>query len=126
MGCTSKNIKDIVIVDCPIRNVLSRICDKWSLLVVYTIYKNDRNKCRFNELLRKMPDISQKMLTSTLKRLETDGYVTRKVFAEVPPRVEYSLTERTNTLVPVIDSLLAWATDNMSDIMKDREKNSNK
>lgn len=126
MGCTSKNIKDIVIDDCPIRNVLSRICDKWSLLVVYTIYKNESNKCRFNELLRKMPDISQKMLTSTLKRLETDGYVTRTVFAEVPPRVEYSLTERTNTLIPVIDSLLAWATDNMSDIMKDREKNSNK
>ena len=63
------------------------------------------------------------MLTSTLRTLETDGYVTRQVFAEVPPRVEYSLTERAISLIPLIDSLIEWALDNMADILSDRNKN---
>ena len=66
--------------------------------------------------------ISQKMLTSTLKTLEADGYVNRKVYAEVPPRVEYSLTTRSETLIPIMNSLIEWAGDNMAMILKDRQQ----
>ncbi len=107
--------------DCPIRNILARICDKWSLLVLYTLKQEP--VMRFNMLQKNIPDISQKMLTTTLRTLEDDGFVTRKVYAEVPPRVEYSLTERALSLLPYIDQLTAWAKDNMDFILKDREKN---
>lgn len=115
----TKAIKETIFNDCPIRNVLARISDKWSLLVMYAGAK----ATRFGELRKLIPDISQKMLTSTLRTLETDGYVTRQVFAEVPPRVEYSLTERAISLIPLIDSLIEWALDNMADILSDRNKN---
>ena len=107
--------------DCQIRNILARICDKWSLLVLYTLKQEP--VMRFNTLQKNIPDISQKMLTTTLRTLEDDGFVTRKVYAEVPPRVEYSLTERALSLLPYIDQLTAWAKDNMDFILKDREKN---
>ena len=104
--------------DCPIRNILSRICDKWSMLVLYTLQQ--KPVMRFNELRRSIPDISQKMLTTTLRTLEEDGFVRRKVYAEVPPRVEYSLTDRALSLLPYIDSLIAWAKENMEEIIKER------
>ena len=78
-------VRDMPFPDCPIRNVLARIADKWSLLVLYTLLLHDR-PVRFKELQRSVPDISQKMLTTTLRTLEQDGYVRREVFAEVPPR----------------------------------------
>lgn len=106
--------------DCPIRNILTRICDKWSLLVLYTVNKHDK-PVRFGELLREIPDISQKMLTVTLRTLEEDGYVTRTVYPEVPPRVEYAITERTRSLFPHIDALIGWALENMDAIIKDRK-----
>lgn len=114
--------KETVFVDCPIRNVLARISDKWSLLVIYTLSKHSSEPLRFNTIRKLIPDISQKMLTSTLRSLEIDGYVNRKVFAEVPPRVEYSLTERSFSLIPIIDMLIAWAAENMAAIIHDREK----
>lgn len=77
---------------------------------------------RFNQLRRAIPDISQKVLTTTLRTLEVDGLVRRQVFAEVPPRVEYSLTERALSLIPLVDSLISWATDNMADIVRDRAR----
>ena len=101
--------------DCPIR-----ICDKWSLLVLYTLQQTP--VMRFNELRRSIPDISQKMLTTTLRTLEEDGFVRRKVYAEVPPRVEYSLTDRALSLLPYIDSLIAWAKENMEEIIKERRR----
>lgn len=104
--------------DCPIRNVLARFCDKWSLLVLYTL--SQRPVTRFKELQRAIPDISQKMLTRSLRTLEEDGLVTRMVFAEVPPRVEYSVTDRARTLLPHVDSLICWAKENMADILADR------
>ena len=113
-------IKDTVFPDCPIRNVLARICDKWSLLVVYTLHAHNAAPLRFNTLRKLIPDISQKMLTSTLRTLEADGYVNRKVYAEVPPRVEYSLTPRAVTLIPIIDDLIDWAANNMAAILRDR------
>lgn len=115
-----KVIKETVFTDCPIRNVLARISGKWSLLVLYTLDRNGMSPMRFNKLRRAIPDISQKVLTTTLRTLETDGLICRKVFAEVPPRVEYSLTERALTLIPLVDSLINWAADNMADIVRDR------
>lgn len=75
---------------------------------------------RFKELQRGIPDISQKMLTVTLRTLEEDGYVTRTIYPEVPPRVEYALTERAKSLIPYINALIGWALENMDAIMSDR------
>ena len=118
----ARMIKEMVVQDCPIRNVLARVCDKWSLLVIYTLKYHQDSPLRFNALRKLIPDISQKMLTSTLKSLEADGYVIRKAYAEVPPRVEYSLTPRAETLIPIMDHLIEWALDNMAVILKDRDK----
>lgn len=115
-------IEDALYPDCPIRNILARLCDKWSLLVIYTLNKADTSPVRFKELQREIPDISQKMLTLTLRTLEDDGYVTRTVYPEVPPRVEYALTPRTYSLLPHINALIGWAIENKDAIMKDRKK----
>ena len=115
-------IEDAVFPDCPIRNILARLCDKWSLLVIYTLDKAGKETVRFKELQREIPDISQKMLTVTLRTLEDDGYVTRTVYPEVPPRVEYALTERTRSLLPHINALIEWALENKDAIIKDRKK----
>ena len=77
---------------------------------------------RFKEIEKANPDISQKMLTSTLRGLEADGLVSRKVYPEMPPRVEYALTERGQSFMPVIRQLLDWAYDNLHDIVSDRER----
>lgn len=111
-------VRDALFPDCPIRNILSRIGDKWSLLVLFTL---EGDTCqRFKELQRNIPDISQKMLTATLKTLEADGLVCREAFPEIPPRVEYTLSDKGKSLLPLIDNLLSWATDNMGDIMEAR------
>lgn len=114
----TNEVKDALFPNCPIRNILSRIGDKWSMLVLYTL-ETDEAK-RFKELQRNIPDISQKMLTATLKMLEADGLVKREAFAEVPPRVEYSLSDKGKTLLPHINALLSWATDNIDDIYESR------
>lgn len=106
--------------DCPIRNVLSRIGDKWSMLVLFTLERH--GVLRFNGLKLYIPDISKKMLSTVLKVLEADGLVARRMYAEVPPRVEYSLTERGMTLIPLIDNLIDWAKNNMDDIQTDRNR----
>lgn len=115
-------IEDALFPDCPIRNILARISDKWSLLVIYTLDKSEKEPIRFKELQRQIPDISQKMLTVTLRTLEEDGYVTRTIYPEVPPRVEYSLTERTKSLLPHINALIGWALENAEAIIKDRKE----
>ena len=115
-------IEDAIFPDCPIRNILARISDKWSLLVIYTLEKSGKEPVRFKELRRQIPDISQKMLTVTLRTLEEDGYVTRTIYPEVPPRVEYSLTERAKSLLPHINSLIGWALENAGAIIKDRKE----
>ena len=101
---------------------MARLCDKWSLLVIYTLDKAGKEAVRFKELQREIPDISQKMLTVTLRTLEDDGYVTRTVYPEVPPRVEYALTARAYTLLPHVNALIAWALENRDAIMEDRRK----
>ena len=79
---------------------------------------------RFNDLWRQIPDISQKMLTTTLRHLEDDGIVSREVFVEVPPRVEYRLAKRGKSLMPLLDSLLTWGIEHFSDIITDRKNHS--
>lgn len=113
-------IENALFPGCPIRNVLSRIGDKWSLLTLYTLQKRGKAAIRFKELQREIPDISQKMLTVTLRTLEEDGYVTRTIYPEVPPRVEYAITERTQSLLPHINALIGWAIENMDAIMTSR------
>ena len=113
-------VSDALFPTCPIRNVLSRVGDKWSLLVLYTL--QHREVLRFKELQREMPDISQKSLTQTLRVLEEDGFVRREVYAEVPPRVEYSLTARGLSFLPLVDNLIEWAKDNMDEIVEGRRR----
>ena len=115
-------IEDTLFPDCPIRNILARLSDKWSLLVIYTLNNAAGNTVRFKELQRSIPDISQKMLTVTLRTLEDDGYVTRTVYPEVPPRVEYALTLRTLSLLPNINALIKWAAENKDAIIRDRKR----
>ena len=118
MTMKHNEIRNALCPDCPVRNVLSRVGDKWSMLVLFTL--EGQPSIRFKELQRSIPDISQKILTATLKMLEADGLINREAFPEVPPRVEYSLTEKGKSLLPLIDALLSWATDNMEDIIASR------
>lgn len=104
--------------DCPIRDVLSRLSSKWGMLVLVTLNTNE--VMRFGDIQRSIGDISQRMLAVTLRTLETDGLVERKVYAEVPPRVEYRLTERGCSLMPYLDGLVGWAIGNMPQIIEGR------
>ena len=117
----NKEIRDALFPDCPIRNVLVRVGDKWSLLVLYNL--QHREPVRFKELQRQIPDISQKSLTQTLRTLEENGFVSREVFPEVPPRVEYSLTARAHSFLPLVENMINWAKENMDEIIKDRTNN---
>lgn len=118
------DIQSGVYADCPIRMVLARISDKWSILILYTL--TQAPVMRFNELQKTIPDISQKMLTVTLRTLEEDGLVKRQIYAQVPPKVEYSLTGRAISLLPHINSLISWAKENMNDILNDRKTRANR
>lgn len=91
---------------CPVRGVLDRIGDKWSTLMVLTLALGPH---RFGELKRAIPDISQRMLTQTLRDLQRDGYVARQVFPTTPPAVEYSLTDLGHSLMVPLSALVDWA-----------------
>ena len=101
---------------CPIRQVVSRFGDKWSMLVLFMLHRSETGVLRFNEIRRLMTDCSQKMLSQTLKRLEQSHLVHREVFPEVPPRVEYSLTETGKSLMPAIMVLVEWGTMQINEI----------
>lgn len=105
---------------CPVRCILSRIGDKWSVLVILLL--GESGKMRFNEVSRSIGDISQKMLTTTLRSLVSDGLVKRTIYPEVPPRVEYELTELGESLLPHINQLSTWALNNMEQIMYHRQQ----
>ncbi len=100
------------IESCPVRNVIARFSGKWSILVLCVLSENEAT--RFNEIGKAIPDISPKVLTDTLKSLEAAGLVTRKLYAEVPPKVEYSLTKLSKSLMPHIESLIGWAMENFT------------
>jgi len=92
---------------CPVEATLHVIGGKWKVLIMWHLKDTIR---RFGELRRMMPGITQKMLTQQLRELENDGLVNRKVYAEVPPKVEYSLTEYGKTLKPVLNAMCRWGT----------------
>lgn len=115
-----KEEKNSIIEICPVRNVVSRFGNKWALLVVLVL--SEQKAVRFNELCRLIPDISSRVLSGTLKTLEADGLVTRKVYPVVPPKVEYRLTDIGQSLVPFIVRLTEWAQTNMKSIVKHRKK----
>lgn len=110
-----------IIEICPVRNVIARFGNKWALLVILVLSENE--PIRFNDLGRQIPDISSRVLSSTLRTLEADGLVDRKYFQEEPPRVEYSLTETGRSLVPIIVKLTEWAQKNMRSIIEHRRQN---
>lgn len=107
---------DLQYPTCPIRNVLERISDKWSLLVLCSLEVKD--DMRYKELMAAIPDISHKMLTNTLKHLAEDHLVVRKAYAEIPPRVEYSLTEMGKSLMPAIQQMIEWAQQHFEEITR--------
>jgi DNA-binding HxlR family transcriptional regulator len=92
--------------NCPIRDILDRIGDQWTLLVLHAL---DGGTLRFNELMRAIGDVSKQMLSTTLKRLEEDGFVLRTVYPEVPPRVEYELTALGRSFMVPLRGLVDWA-----------------
>ncbi|MDE6556650.1 MAG: helix-turn-helix transcriptional regulator [Duncaniella sp.] len=104
------------IAECPVRNVIARFSGKWSILILCVLDEND--VARFKTLSNAIPDISPKVLTDTLKGLEHDGLISRRLYAEIPPRVEYSLTEMGRSLMPHIKALIGWALDNYSSFPK--------
>jgi DNA-binding HxlR family transcriptional regulator len=115
-----KTTKDHLNEKCPVRNVLSRLGDKWSLLAIAAL--GEKKVLRFNELAASLGDISQKMLTVTLRTLEADGLVERTIYPEIPPRVEYRLTLMGASLLPHIESLAQWAELHMGAIKESRER----
>jgi DNA-binding HxlR family transcriptional regulator len=104
--------------NCPVRQVLDRFGDKWSILVI--IMLGEKEVLRFNELSQIIGSISQKMLTVTVRKLEADGLVSRKLYPEIPPRVEYQLTELGKSLLPLITQLTQWANRNIQTIQQNR------
>ena len=94
--------------ECPVATTVQLIGSKWKLLIMRNLLQRP---WRFNELRKTLPGISQKVLTDSLRSMETDGIVTRTVYPEVPPRVEYALSELGETMRPIIKSLEAWGTD---------------
>jgi DNA-binding HxlR family transcriptional regulator len=106
--------------DCAaVRQVLSFVGDKWTVLVVSLL---GRQRMRFNEMRRHIDGISQRMLTLTLRNLERDGLVTRTVYPTVPPRVEYELTALGHSLLVPVTALGDWAVDNQGEIQAARER----
>jgi DNA-binding HxlR family transcriptional regulator len=94
---------------CPVEATLSLIGGKWKGIVLWHLFQGT---LRFNEIRRRLPDVTQRMLTNQLRELEADGFIVRTVYAEVPPKVEYSLSDRGRSLEPVILALKAWGEAN--------------
>ena len=92
---------------CPVETTLTLISDKWKVLILRDLMPGTK---RFGELKKSIGNVSQKVLTANLRQMERDGLVHREVFPEVPPRVEYSLTETGQTLQPVIEAMKNWGT----------------
>lgn len=111
--CRSKLTNGAAPCFCPVRDILGRIGDKWSVLTMVELHNNE--VMRFSELSKAIPDVSQKMLTVTLRELEGHRLVTRKIYPEVPPRVEYRLTEVGKTLMPHVEGLIGWAMEHKDD-----------
>lgn len=115
---TEALLPDVFASDCASRVVLDRIGDRWTVLVVIALAER---RLRFTELRSRIQGITPKVMTQTLRALERDGLVTREVFAEVPPRVEYELTELGRDLLAPIDAVRIWAEEHASRIVSNRD-----
>ena len=113
-----KKIPDVYNPSCPTRLVLDRIADKWTVLIIGQL---SNGTLRFNELKRSIPGVTQKMLTQTLKGLERDGVIIRKVYAAVPPKVEYTLTKLGKSLISVVEAIRLWSEAHIKDILTAQE-----
>jgi len=91
--------------NCPVESALDVIGGKWKVVILFRLFEGTK---RFNELRRLLPNVTQRMLTNQLRELERDGLVNRTIYPQVPPKVEYSLTERGRTLKPVLAALRKW------------------
>ena len=100
--------------ECPVATTVQLIGNKWKLLILRNLIYS--GKQRFTDFAKTIPGISKKVLTDNLRALEDDGLVDREVFAEVPPRVEYSLSDLGKTLKPILDAMFEWGTDYNSNI----------
>jgi DNA-binding HxlR family transcriptional regulator len=98
--------------ECPFRTVMDRLGDKWSVLIIMILW--ERGLLRFTELHNSIDGISLKVLTSSLKMLEKNKFITRTAYPEVPPKVEYKLTQLGNDIVPYIQQLSEWASKNIT------------
>jgi len=99
--------------ECPVATTVQLIGNKWKLLIIRNLLANSQ---RFTDFLKTIPGLSKKVLTDNLRALEEDGLIERKVFAEVPPRVEYSLSDLGKTLKPILDAMFEWGTDYKSNL----------
>lgn len=104
------------IPDCPVEMTLQLIGDKWKVLIIRDLLTGTK---RFSQLMHSVTGITQKVLTSHLRSMEAAGLLTRKVYPEVPPRVEYTLTETGMSLKPILDSMLTWGTEYKKSIHPD-------
>ncbi|WP_305788559.1 winged helix-turn-helix transcriptional regulator [Symbioplanes lichenis] len=109
---------DVYAKNCPSRQLLDRIGDAWSVLIVGVLKDGP---LRYTELAQRIPGVSPKMLTQTLRGLERDGLVTRTVYAVVPPRVDYTLTTMGRSLLGLCEALKDWAEDNIADVVEARD-----
>lgn len=106
---------------CKAAPMLEWIGNKWALVVLVKISENE--PVRFNELYRNIPSVSEKVLSQVLKQLTTDGIIECKLYPDVPPRVEYYVSDFGRTLLPHVEALINWGRDNFDQIMKNRNKN---
>ena len=109
---------NVLLRTCPSRTSLAEIANKWTALIVVVL---GQGPLRFTQLKDQVDGISPKVLAETLRRLQRDGIVTRTAYAEVPPRVEYELTERGQSLHAPLDALRVWAESNIDDVLKSRD-----
>lgn len=105
--CNKKSIK---VIDCPVTYAMSMIGGKWKPIILYLISKGAN---RFGVLHRGINGISKNMLTKQLREMEIDGLLVRKIFAEIPPRVEYSISEKGESLFPIINAMDSWGSSNI-------------
>ena len=103
---------------CPVRDVLDRIGDRWSMLVLLTL--NEAGTLRFTALKARMADVSQRMLAQTLRQLQQDGLVSRTAYSTVPPRVDYALTPLGQSIMVPLLALAQWAVDHHGDLLRAR------
>lgn len=118
MAAKQKKIRAL----CPTRELLDRVGDKWSVLLINLLGQMPNYKSRFSVLQKNIEGISQRMLTTTLRNLERDGFLKRHFFPEIPPRVEYELTPLGLSILKILKSLKMWIEDNWVKISNAREK----